>query len=207
LLLRCAPANCSSNRVIPAASGSSRASGPARQPPEPTSFATKKTPEGLTREGQSKLTPSNMQSVRTEQPDDAQASSAPRHLDGPRRTTTRPSWTPAHVDRRLEPSNHLEPDLSHYIRDKVGPRGERIPIRSLNTQFHSIRLHSAPRARQPGEGHRESPLHRIPPSPSSPMRGRLHWRRGNIRISTKLTPYQSSSSFTLCCNLLVFGCS
>jgi hypothetical protein len=29
----------------------------------------------------------------------------------------------------------------------------------------------------------------------------------NLRISTELTPYQTSSSFTLYCNPLDFGCS
>jgi hypothetical protein len=81
------------------------------------------------------------------------ASSTPRHLDGPRRTAARPSWTPAHVDHRLEPSNRLVPDLSLYIRGKVGPRGGRIPIQSPDTPFDSIRLCSAQRTRQPEEGH------------------------------------------------------
>jgi hypothetical protein len=51
------------------------------------------------------------------------ASLAPRHRHGPQRVAARPFWSPAHVDRRLVPPNRLVPDLSHYIRDKVGPRG------------------------------------------------------------------------------------
>jgi hypothetical protein len=102
--------------------------------------------------GRSKLTPSDTQSVRTEQPDDAQASSAPRHLDGPRRIAISLCWTLAHVDHRLKPPNCLLRDLSHYIRDKVGPKGERILVRSPDTPSHSICLRSAPRVRQPREG-------------------------------------------------------
>jgi hypothetical protein len=69
------------------------------------------------------LTPCDTQGVRTKQPDDTQTSLAPRHLNGPWHTTTSPSWTPVHVDHRLEPLNRLVPDLSHYIRDKVRFRG------------------------------------------------------------------------------------
>jgi hypothetical protein len=105
--------------------------------------------------GRSKPTPPDTQSVKTEQPNDVQASSDPRHLDGPQCTAISPSYAPAHVDHRLEPSNHLVPDLSYYIRDKVGPRWERIPIQSPDTPFYSILLRSIPSARQPGEGHRE----------------------------------------------------
>jgi hypothetical protein len=45
---------------------------PARQVLEPTSFTSKKAPEGSPRGGQSMPTQPNMQSVRTEQLDDAQ---------------------------------------------------------------------------------------------------------------------------------------
>jgi hypothetical protein len=45
---------------------------PTRQPMELTSFTTMKTPEGPPEGGQSKPTQSDMQSVRTEQPDDTQ---------------------------------------------------------------------------------------------------------------------------------------
>ena len=71
--------------------------------------------------------------------------------------------------------------------------------------FHSIPflgLCSATRGRQPREGHREL-LHRIPSSSSSLRRGRLHQRRGNLRISTELTPYQIS--LQPCCNPLILG--
>jgi hypothetical protein len=174
---------------------------PQSRPPSPPRRLQKVSPRG----GWSKPTPSDTQSVRTEQPDDAQASSVQRHLNGPRHTIARPSWSPVHVDHRLEPSNHLIPDLSHYIRDKVKPRGGRIRIQSPDTPFHSFCLCSAPRARQPRERHREPLLHHIPPSPSSPMRGRLHLWRGNLRISTELTPYQNSSSSTLYCNPHILG--
>jgi hypothetical protein len=43
-----------------------------RQPLELTSFTAKKTPEGPPWEGRSKPTQPNMQSVKTEQPNDAQ---------------------------------------------------------------------------------------------------------------------------------------
>jgi len=60
---------------------------PQNQPPLPLRRLHKVSPGG----GWSKLTPPNTQSVRTEQPDDAQASLAPRHLGNPRRTTASPS--------------------------------------------------------------------------------------------------------------------
>jgi hypothetical protein len=63
-------------------------------------------------------------------------------------------------------------------------------------------LGSASRTRQPTEGHQE-PLHRIPLSSSSPTRGRHYRRRGNLRISTKLTSYQISVQ--PCCNPLILG--
>ena len=45
-----------------------------------------------------------------------------------------------------------------------------------------------------------------PSSSSSPTRGRLHRRRGNLRISTELTPTKSlSTSCTLCCNPPIWG--
>jgi hypothetical protein len=71
--------------------------------------------------------------------------------------------------------------------------------------LHSIPflgLYSASRARKPREGHREL-LHRIPSSSSSLTRGRLHRRRGNLRISTDLTPYQISLQPR--CNPLILG--
>jgi hypothetical protein len=160
---------------------------PWSRPPSPLRRLQKVSP-GV---GRSKPTPSDTQSVRTEQRGDAQASLAPRYLDGPWHTATSPSWTLVHVDHRLEPPNRLVPDLTHYIRDKVGPRGGMIPVRSPNTPFHSICLRSTPRARQPGEEHREPLLYHIPLSPSSPMRGRLHRRQGNLMISTELTPLQN----------------
>jgi hypothetical protein len=120
------------------------------------------------------------------------ASLAPWHHHDPQRVTTRPSWTLAHVDHRLVPPNHHVPDLSRYIRDKVGPKGGTI-IRRQIMPFHSIPsfgFHSASRARQPKEGHWEL-LHRIPSSSSSLTRERLHRWRGNLRISTELTPTKS----------------
>jgi hypothetical protein len=108
---------------------------PRSRPPSPPRRFQKVSPRG----GRSKPKLSDTQSVRIEQPDDAQASSARRHLDGPRRTATRPFWTPAHVDRRLEPPNRLVPDLSHYLRDKVGSRGG-------GSRFDHQTLHSIPSA-------------------------------------------------------------
>ena len=98
------------------------------------------------------------------------ASLAPRHRHGPQRVAARPSWTPTHVDHRLVPPNHHEPNLSRYITDKVGAKEKR------DRSFDSIPflgLRSAPRARQPTEGHREL-LHRIPSSSSTLTRGRHH---------------------------------
>jgi hypothetical protein len=97
------------------------------------------------------------------------ASLAPRHYHSPQRVAARPSWTPAHVDHRLVPPNRYVPDLSRYIWDKVRPwRGEETQI----TRRHSIPflgLCSAPRPRQPMEGHREL-LHCISSSSFSPTR-------------------------------------
>jgi len=95
------------------------------------------------------------------------ASSAPRHRHGPRRTAARPSWTPAHIDHRLVPPNRHVPNLSRYIRDKVGPRRERILDRSPDTLFHSICLRSAPHREQGnpkrGTESSSSASHRLPP--------------------------------------------
>ena len=116
------------------------------------------------------------------------ASLAPQHYHGPQLVTTRPSWTPVYVDRRLVPPNRHVPDLSRYIMDKVEPKEG-----DYHTD-HSIPflgLCSTSRAGQSTEGHREL-LHRILSSSSSPMRGRLYRRQGNLRISTELTPYQIS---------------
>jgi hypothetical protein len=57
---------------FPMSSRGSEAPGLTRQPLEPTSFTTKKTPKGRPGGGWSKLTQPNTQSVRTEQLDDAQ---------------------------------------------------------------------------------------------------------------------------------------
>jgi hypothetical protein len=150
------------------------APGPMRQPLEPTSFATRKTLEGPPREA----SPSRHSLTRRVLEQSSQmmskASLAPRYCHGPHSTTARPSWTLAHVDRRLiYPNCHL-PDLSRYIRDKVRPRGGG---RSEIDHFtpHLICSCSAPRAGQPREGHREL-LHFIPSSSSSPTGKRLHRR-------------------------------
>jgi len=58
---------------FPAASRGSEAPGPVRQPLEPTSFTAKKTPEGPPGGSRSKPTQPDTQSVRTEQPNDAQS--------------------------------------------------------------------------------------------------------------------------------------
>ena len=57
---------------LPSASGGSGASRPMHQPLEPTSFAIKKTLEGVSVGGRSKLTQPNTQCVRIGQPDNAQ---------------------------------------------------------------------------------------------------------------------------------------
>jgi hypothetical protein len=132
---------------------------PRSRPLSPPRRLQKASPEG----GWSKPTPFDTQSVRTEQPDDAQASSAPRHHDGPCRTAARPSWTPAHVDRRLEPSNRLVPDLSHYIRDKIGPRGEMIPD---SITRHSIPFHPPPLCIESKATRRGAPRTSPPPHPA-----------------------------------------
>ena len=147
-----------------------------------------------------------MQSVRTEQLDDAQASSAPRHPDGPWRTAASPSWTWSHVDHRLEPPNRLVPDLSYYIRDKVWPRGG-------GSRFDHQTLHSIPStfALHQEKGN----LERGTESPSSTASCHLlPLRRGEDSTSGEATlglapskPPTKYSSFTLCCNPLDFGCS
>jgi hypothetical protein len=128
---RTRPGRDTRRQSFPLASRGSGASGPVHQPLEPTSIATKKTLEGPPGGGRSKPTQPDMQS----------ASSAPRHHHGPRRTAARPSWTPTHVDRRLVSPNHHVPDLSHYIRDKVGPKRGEDP-RSITK--HSIPFHPPP---------------------------------------------------------------
>jgi hypothetical protein len=70
----------------------SRAPKPARQPIEPASFATKKSPESAPGGGWSKPTQPFTQSVRTEQPNDAQGFFCSMTLHGPQ--------TLAHVDCR-----------------------------------------------------------------------------------------------------------
>jgi hypothetical protein len=110
--------------------------------------------------GQSKPTPSDTQSVRTELPDHTQASLAQRHLDGPWRTAARPSWTSSHVYHRLEPPNRHVPDLSYYIRDKVRPRRGEDPD---SITRHSIPFHMPPLCTESKATQRVAP--RAPPPP------------------------------------------
>jgi hypothetical protein len=121
------PGHDTRRQSFPLASRDSGASGPARQPLEPTSFATKKSPEGPPM-GASPSWHSLTRRV-------------PWHRHSPRRTAARPSSTPTHVDHRLLPPNHHVPNLSHYIRDKVRPRRGEDP-RSITR--HSIPFHPPP---------------------------------------------------------------
>ena len=171
-------------------------SGPARKPLEPTSFITKKTLEGPPGRGQSKPTQPDTQSVRTEQPDDAQGFFGTKTPQWSTGTAARPSWTPALVDHRLVPPSHHIPDLSRYIRDKVGPMWGRrgLELRS----FHSIPwpLLSTESKATHGGASRAPPPHPVifllfDEGKALPMT-RQPW------ISTELTPYQIS--LQPCCN-------
>jgi hypothetical protein len=75
-------------------------------------------------------------------------------------TAARPSWTRAHVDHRpISPNCHV-PDLSHYIRDKVGPHG-----RGRTNLGHSIRFRPLLLSTESRATHREGASRAPPPHP------------------------------------------
>jgi hypothetical protein len=150
---------------LPTASRGWTAPRPARHPLEPTSFITKKTLEGPPGGGRSKPTQPDTQSVRIEQSDDTQgffgSTTPPRSIERCCKTP----WTPTHVDHRIISPNHHVPNLSHYIKDKVGPMEEDDP-RQIIPPFHPIHSCPAPRVGGPrGRGTKSSSTasRRLPP--------------------------------------------
>jgi hypothetical protein len=128
---------------------------PSSRPPSPPRSLQKAHPREADRSRHNLTLSMSEQSSRTT----SSASSAPRHRHGPQSAAARPSWTPAHVDHRLNATNLHVPDLSRYIRDRSDPKkGVYDQDRSFaSSLFCSI---SAPRAEQPREGHQEL-LHRF----------------------------------------------
>jgi hypothetical protein len=98
-----------------------------RPPPSPGRLQ-KISPGG----GRSKPTRPDTQCVRAEQPEDAQASSAPRHRLSPSHFAARPPWTLVHVDHRLATTTTL------YLAPLIIYKGWGQPLRgdSNSTTLH-----------------------------------------------------------------------
>jgi hypothetical protein len=137
---------------------------PTHWPLKLAAFTAKKPPEGAPGGGRSKPTELDTQHVRTEEPDDTQGFFSSMTTSRSIHAATRPPWTPAHVDHRL---NSLKPPCTQPTSIYKGwsdPRGGRtIPNRSILSSPNSSS--SAPRAEPLREEYREllPCFHRLPP--------------------------------------------
>jgi hypothetical protein len=167
---------------------------PSSQTPSPPM----KSPEGAPSGGWSMLTRSDDQSIRAEQPEDAQGFSGSTTMPRSIHAVSTPSWTLAHVDHRLNPPNHHVPHLPRYIRGgRILHRGRTNRRQTESSQSNRVLTTTqssgcALRAEPPREEYRELFLTIVfflsdeeETSPPTSL------------DSTKRSP---SKSLTLCCN-------